>query len=299
VLNPFIANGGLGQKAFGRYIITLTLVLSTAFGSQLWLLLFVITGMMLNGVQFTNPITLDVFPPLLFFVLAMVPLGLGLAALLVGVRLYHARPVRSLITAAPAIRWNRLLASAGLYTLLLAVNDVIGYVIDPGSYTFQFNAGTWLPLLLLALLLVPFQIGAEEALFRGYLMQGIGWLTRRPWVALLITSVLFGLGHLGNPEPATYGVGIMMANYIGMGLFLGILTLVDHGLELALGVHLANNLYGALIITFPGSALELPALFRAGGFDPYLSLLVFAVMSLIYAAIMLGPELLRRHRAGT
>jgi hypothetical protein len=42
---------------------------------------------------------------------------------------------------------------------------------------------------------------------------------------------------------------IIMIYYVGTGLFLGILTLMDEGLELAIGFHAANNLSGALFVT--------------------------------------------------
>ena len=40
-----------------------------------------------------------------------------------------------------------------------------------------------------------------------------------------------------------------MAYYVGTGLFLGILTLMDEGIELALGFHAANNIMTALFVT--------------------------------------------------
>src|SRR5699024_7905336 len=40
-----------------------------------------------------------------------------------------------------------------------------------------------------------------------------------------------------------------MVYYIGTGLFLGIMTLMDEGMELALGYHAGNNLVAALLIT--------------------------------------------------
>jgi hypothetical protein len=42
---------------------------------------------------------------------------------------------------------------------------------------------------------------------------------------------------------------IIMVYYIGTGLFLGVITLMDEGMELALGFHAANNLVGAILVT--------------------------------------------------
>ena len=96
----------------------------------------------------------------------------------------------------------------------------------------------------------------------GYLMQGIGLVTKRRIYPLLITSFMFGIIHIGNPEVEKMG-GIIMIYYIGTGIFLGILTLMDDGLELALGFHAANNLIGALLLTSDWSAFQTDSIFIA------------------------------------
>ena len=67
--------------------------------------------------------------------------------------------------------------------------------------------------------------------------------------------------HLGNPEVEKLGYGIMVY-YIGTGFFLGIITLMDEGLELALGFHAANNLFGALLVTADWQAFSVESLYR-------------------------------------
>ena len=62
------------------------------------------------------------------------------------------------------------------------------------------------------------------------------------------TSIVFGSLHFSNPEVQKLGLGVM-AYYIGTGLFLGILTLMDEGIELALGFHASNNIMTALFVT--------------------------------------------------
>ena len=94
-----------------------------------------------------------------------------------------------------------------------------------------------------------------KSMFRGYLLQGIGIVTKRPLVALLSTSIIFGLLHISNPEVEKIGYTIMIY-YIGTGIFLAILTLMDEGMELALGFHAANNLITALIVTSDWTAFQ-------------------------------------------
>ena len=55
---------------------------------------------------------------------------------------------------------------------------------------------------------------------------------------------------------------IIMIYYIGTGLFLGIITLMDEGMELALGFHAANNLVSALLVTSDWSAFQTHSIFR-------------------------------------
>ena len=79
-------------------------------------------------------------------------------------------------------------------------------------------------------------------------MQGFGhWLNSR-FMALFLTSIVFGSLHLANPEITALGYEFIFL-YITVGFVLGIMTLMDDGLELAIGFHAANNLFAALLVT--------------------------------------------------
>jgi hypothetical protein len=95
-------------------------------------------------------------------------------------------------------------------------------------------------------------------------MQQIGIIAKNRWFPLLMTSVMFGLFHSANPEVAKMGFGVMIF-YIGTGFFLGIMTLMDESLELALGFHLGNNIMAALLITSDFSAIHTDAVFKYSG----------------------------------
>ena len=72
-------------------------------------------------------------------------------------------------------------------------------------------------------------------------MQGIGIASRNKWIPLLLTSFIFGSLHFFNSEVDKIG-NIAMVYYIGTGFFLGIITLMDEGMELSLGFHAGTNL---------------------------------------------------------
>ncbi len=146
------------------------------------------------------------------------------------------------------IPWSRIFFSFGLIVITMIVLTGIDYYNNPENYILQFDLIPFLILIAITILLIPLQTSFEEYLFRGYLMQGIGVLAKNKWLPLIITSVLFGSMHFANPEVDKLG-NIIMIYYIGTGFFLGIMTLMDEGMELALGFHAGNNIIAALLVT--------------------------------------------------
>jgi uncharacterized protein len=188
------------------------------------------------------------------------PFVILLGLLFILVKFLHQRSLLSLTTARSKIDWSRVLFSFSLIVIITLITFAISYYMEPGLIKLQFDPLKFTILLIISLLLFPIQIGLEEYLFRGYLMQHVGFYARNKWVPLILTSVLFGVMHGANPEVAEMG-SITMVFYIGTGLLLGIMTLMDDGLELALGFHLGNNLLAALLVTSSWSALQTDAIF--------------------------------------
>lgn len=189
---------------------------------------------------------------------------LGLLFLLV--RNLHHRNILSLTTSRNSVDFKRILFSFFVVVLATLVVFTVSYYVDNANIIWNFNPSKFSVLFLISLFLFPFQIGLEEYLFRGYLMQQIGIAVRNKWFPLVVTSVVFGLFHSANPEVATMGFGVMFF-YIGTGFLLGIMTLMDESLELALGFHLGNNLMAALLITSDYSAIHTDAVFRYSGVE--------------------------------
>lgn len=177
------------------------------------------------------------------------------------VRFLHQRNVLSLTTSRNKLDRKRILFSFSLIILLNIICFVVSFFIDNSGIVWNFKPVQFLILFGISILMFPFQIAFEECLFRGYLMQQIGVLVKNSWFPLLFTSVVFGLFHSLNPEVDKLGFGVM-AFYIGTGFLLGIITLMDDGLELALGFHLGNNLVAALLITSDFSAIQTDAIFK-------------------------------------
>jgi membrane protease YdiL (CAAX protease family) len=172
----------------------------------------------------------------------------GLAALALGVlvaaRLVFRRPIRSWITAAPRFRWRLVAWAAGFTAVgvgaLMAAGAMAGDrpqlpLADP-------SAGLGLRLAYALACLVAFLAAAwaEEATFRGYLLQQVSAFTDRAWVAIAISSVAFALMHLEFDPAALIARTLAGAAFAWAALRLG-------GLEFAIGAHLATNLMIALV----------------------------------------------------
>jgi len=221
----------------------------------------------------------------LFINLSPFILLLGLLFLLV--RVLHKRSVLSLTTSRNEVDYKKILFSFGLIVLMTITAFAISYSMDNSAILWNFNPMKFAVLFLISLLLFPFQIGFEEYLFRGYLMQQIGIIAKNRWFPLLVTSVMFGVFHSANPEVAKMGYGVMVF-YIGTGFFLGIMTLMDESLELALGFHLGNNLMAALLITSDFSAIHTDAVFKYSGVEKPVDMLNEMIVSIaiVYPIIL-------------
>lgn len=92
---------------------------------------------------------------------------------------------------------------------------------------------------------------AEELIFRGYLLSaladGVGWLT-----AIVITSAIFALLHLGNPGADAGSLAVVAL----AGVFLGVVRLTADSLYAAWGAHLAWNVVLAALLHVAVSGSE-------------------------------------------
>jgi len=196
----------------------------------------------------------------LFLFLVIISFAVGLLGIWFSVRFLHEQGFTAFTTTRKKIDWKRIWFAFFMVTSITAVLFTISYFSEPEIYQFQFRPIPFLLLSLISIFLLPLQTSFEEYLFRGYLMQFFGTVVRNKWFPLILTSVGFGLLHSFNPEVEKLGY-IIMVFYIGTGFLLGIMTLMDDGMELALGFHAANNMIAAMLVTTDWSALQTDALF--------------------------------------
>ena len=224
-----------------------------------------------------NFMTLGINSNLFLFLMIVTFIG-GLIGLLVSVKYIHKRAFKTIITSRKKIDWSRFWFGFILWGLIGGVITSIGIYLAPETSVWNFKPVPFFTLVFVSLLFLPLQTSFEELLFRGYLMQGIGRLFKNNWMPLILTSVVFGLMHGANPEVEKLGY-ISMVFYIGTGLLFGIVTLMDEGTELALGLHAINNIIAAVLVTTDWTAFQTDALFidtsePSVGFEMFFPVLV-------------------------
>ncbi|MFI1771357.1 lysostaphin resistance A-like protein [Thalassobellus citreus] len=203
----------------------------------------------------TIPQMSEVLGSNLFLFLMLLSFAFGLLGVFLSSKVIHKQSITSLTTSRRKIDWKRFWLMFIAWGVISSSFVLIEYFTTPDDYQINFQLQPFLILCIIAIVLIPLQTSFEEYFFRGYLMQGFGTIFRNKWLPLVITSVGFGLMHIMNPEVEKLGP-IIMIYYIGTGFFLGIMTLMDDGLELSLGFHAANNLFTALLVTADWTAFQ-------------------------------------------
>jgi hypothetical protein len=260
----FIQQAYKGNNDWGAYVKTILLLL---IGWQ------IIGIMPLFGVAFYYSDNIEMFMSSmatgftslginsnLYLILIIFTFFGGLCFLFLGVKFIHKRKILTVLTSRDKLDWNRILYAFSVWFIIGIVVFIISYFNAPEDYVWNFKPVPFLILVLISFLLLPIQTSMEEVLFRGYLMQGFGTWFKKSFMALILTSVIFGLLHGANPEVEKLG-WITMVYYIGTGLLLGVFALMDEGIELSLGFHAANNVLAAMLVTANWAAFQTEALF--------------------------------------
>lgn len=222
----------------------------------------------------------------LAFVVLMTSLIAMLIVAIPVTRWLHKRPFKTVLTNRPKFDFRLALIAGGVFFGIQMVFLVVGLVTDPESLELVFDASRYWPFLILALILTPFQCLAEEVLFRGYLVQGIGLVVSKTLWRLLLPSLLFVAIHSANGDMLTGGVWAAVTYFV-LGLYLAWLAFRFDGLEASWGVHTANNLFVFTIATTEGAGMPFATIFY-GPKPSYESGLIGVIIALVVHYWLLG-----------
>ncbi len=282
----FIEQGFKGLHEFWRYLVgALIVFIGWQFIGAIPLSLVLLGEAFESGAMPTDMESISkLLGANLFLFLVLLTFVVGFISVYLTVRFLHKQQFLSVLTVRSKLDWKRVFFSFGLWALISVVFIGLDIYLSPEDYVLNFELKPFVLLCLIALVLIPIQTSFEEVFMRGYLMQGIGLAAKNRWVPLLSTSFLFGILHIFNPEVAKLGYGIMVF-YMGTGLFLAILTLMDDGLELALGFHAANNLTAAILVTAEWTAFQTNSVYKDIA-EPSLGWDVFVPVVVVYPIML-------------
>jgi CAAX protease family protein len=195
---------------------------------------FVVLALALIPGQMLARLVVRLFPsgiqsiaePIIQNVAMFLPIYLGLW---VWLRILSKRPFRTLGLEPPqALR--RALRGAIIAGFMMAATA--GLSIAPGASLapglLQTMGLAAFGIRFLSLLAYFVQGPAEEVLFRGWLLAVIG-ARYRPWIGVLVSSLIFSLAHIGSMKLAPYAP-LALLNLFLFGVFAAVYALAEGGL---------------------------------------------------------------------
>lgn len=282
----FLEQGIKPHNKFWLYLIGSVLIIIASFIGQIPFSIAVLYRTLIGKevMPADNAAVMKIFEPNLTLFLVLISFAFALAGVYFVVKYLHHQTFLSVTTSRKKVDWSRIGFSFILWSFFTGLSFLAVYLSTPEDFIWNFKLVPFLILFVIGSILIPIQTSTEEYVFRGYLMQGFANLAHNKWFPLLMTSLIFGSMHIFNPEVEKMGY-IIMVYYIGTGLFLGIITLMDEGIELALGFHAANNLIGALLVTSDWSVFQTHSLFKDMS-DPSAGLDVILPIVVIYPILL-------------
>jgi len=288
----FLEQARIGKNNPFSYIATMALLFATVIGFGQ---IPYVIGLLGAGVPIDKMDELDSTEGIqllgtnLFLTLQLVPFVMLLLAFLFCLVRLHQRPLLSIFTSRPSFDLNRVLVSFTIWFTLLMVLLLISLGLGV-KIVWNFKPNTFWMLLSISLFILPLQTTFEEVFFRGYLLQGFHLFFKRGIISVFVSGFLFGILHLANPEVQLLGK-VVLIYYILTGVFVGILTAMDNGLELGIGFHAANNIFGCLILTNNWQVFQTDAIWKdmtgpSIGWDIWVTLfIVYPLLLVLYSKI--------------
>ncbi len=190
------------------------------------------------------------------------PFVLVFIALVLYLYFAHQRTLRSMFSAAATFRWNYFFGFAFVLLLFIISLTLLELYVtqDFNRIAWNFESKNFWILLAVSIFLVPFQIAAEELVFRVYILQGLYLRTKNASLSIFLSALMFAVLHIENPEIESLGFGLLLY-YFMAGFFLSVISIKSSGLELALAFHLINNLFGIVFFSSDWQVFHTDALF--------------------------------------
>lgn len=137
-------------------------------------------------------------------------------------------------------RWRAFFWGFVAWTAIQCATSLADFLLSPKGFALSASVAT-AKLFGFALLGLGVQSFAEEFVFRGFLTQGILLMLKRPFPAAIVSGLMFGAVHIPNGTAQAVNAALF-------GIVCSYLAIRTGGIALTYGIHLSNNLFGAVAV---------------------------------------------------
>ena len=163
---------------------------------------------------------------------------------------------------------------------------ILGAIFHKDIYLY-YDSFKILPVLFM-LVCVFIQCAAEEMLYRGFGYQALRRAYKNPWVAIIVPSFVFAIGHLANPGMTL----LAFLNIIIAGILFSLIVYYFDSFWAAMAAHTAWNFTQNVIFGLPNSGLVLDfSIFKldaAKATDSFFYSVAFGIEGTGMACLVLG-----------
>lgn len=169
---------------------------------------------------------------------------------------------------------DKLADNFSLFNSFKLFFDELNKLVD-ASYGNLLSAGNVFEYAIVILVIAVTPAVCEEVFFRGFAQKSYE-LKLKPWGAILITSLVFGLYHF-NP----YGLVALIA----LGMYFGFVAYKTESIFVVMVLHFLNNFFSIILYWFFGEDD-----FSTTSFDPpeeiFTDLTVFIILGILFTAYL-------------
>jgi membrane protease YdiL (CAAX protease family) len=232
-----------GQNAWWRYVLAIVLAI------VIWLVLDVaiVVGLTVSRLM-PSDVTAELTKPshpLVFFTGNGLAFATLIAGLVIAARLIQKKRFTDITG---AWRWSRFGAGVAIWTVCLVATTLLDFLLRPSGFRWIASPAT-ATLAISAFFGLGVQTFAEEFIFRGYLTQAFLLATKRPLAAAILSGLVFGSLHIPNGIPQAL-------NAVLFGVIASLIAIRTGGIAFTYGMHLINNLAGAVIVVSANDVLS-------------------------------------------
>lgn len=278
--SSFLSAAKQGRNSWKRYLIGILLIFGIA---TIIYVPWVIITTSITGFSLEDKALVSRDP--LWLMLSRAGAGLSyLVGLFFVMKRVHKRRFKTLISPNASVDWFRVVKAFGLGISIYIIAFSCWYLVAPSRYSFVFNSQEWIPFAAIALFAIGVAVLGYCLLLYGYGLQGLGLLTHRPLLLVIICSLIFSL--LPLMSSLLFGHGLKVENwiyYLFEEAFLLSLVLKDNRLELAIGFAMSTSVRYTLLLRSVEAEVQYPAIFTVAP-EPPMFLAVLATQTLIYIA---------------